>query len=975
MSYFLENHYNIKYNIEANGLRNAQIGAIHAISSHFTLFEKEPALVVMPTGTGKTAVLIMAAFIERAKRVLVISSSVLVRGQIKEEFESLKTLKQVGVVSESIDLPKVFEIITPIRSNEQWTELENYDVVIGIPPSINIGISEDIYPNPSLFDLILVDEAHHAAATTWNNILNVFHNSKKIFFTATPFRRDKKEVLGRIVYNYPLSRAKKDRVFGEIGFIPITPDTNETVDLALAKAAEKQFNEDRENGFDHYILIRTNTKKHAKELEKVYEENTTLNLRRIDSKKTYKYIKQTVRKLKDKLLDGIICVDMLGEGFDFPNLKIGVLHQPHKSLAITLQFIGRFARTNASNIGQAKFLALPNDLEIGTKQLFSEGAIWNDLIVDLSQDRIIVEDLIKNVINSFNREEDDLVREEAENISIYNLNPYCHVKIYRVTDFNIEGYLDISGHEIVHHFISEENSAIIFISKVTQSPKWINSDEIVDVNFFLFLIFFDEETNLVFIHSAIKTPQFYDLMIEKFTNNPAEKISKYDLHKVLSGLSETEIFSLGMQNRSINSGESYRTISGSHAHNSIKKTDGRMYSNGHIYGKAKNEEDTKITIGYSSGSKVWSNAYEKIPIFINWCREIGRKIESDVIVKTHTGLDHLPIGVKINNFPEKVYAAIWNRETFSDFPDLNIVSVEGELLETVNLLEFDIIIDKDQTNNQELSFDLTYEKISIPLKFSFQDHYSLRESSDFLFNVFDYSIEEYLNEYPLQFYLNDFSAIIYNELHKPNQNEILFPAEQIFDFDWVTNNTDIEIEFYDPTNPRIKLKADNNNKDSIHETIHSSLFAQDYDLIVYDHGTGEMADYITFKESPDSTMINLFHIKGSGGKESGDRVNDVYEVCGQAIKSLLWTSNKNTFNKKFLQRVNSKPQKFIKGDLTQYKALISKGKMLSFTFTIVQPGVSKNNLSSKISSILAAANDYINGNGNNEQLNVWASLD
>ena len=49
---------------------------------------------------------------------------------------------------------------------------------------------------------------------------------------------------------------------------------------------------------------------------------------------------------------------MLGEGFDFPNLKIAAIHSPHKSLVSTLQFIGRFARTNAENIGTAKFIAM-----------------------------------------------------------------------------------------------------------------------------------------------------------------------------------------------------------------------------------------------------------------------------------------------------------------------------------------------------------------------------------------------------------------------------------------------------------------------------------------------------------------------------------------------------------------------------------------------------------------------------------------
>jgi len=35
----------------------------------------------------------------------------------------------------------------------------------------------------------------------------------------------------------------------------------------------------------------------------------------------------------------------LGEGFDLPALKVAAIHDPHKSLAVTLQFVGRFARS------------------------------------------------------------------------------------------------------------------------------------------------------------------------------------------------------------------------------------------------------------------------------------------------------------------------------------------------------------------------------------------------------------------------------------------------------------------------------------------------------------------------------------------------------------------------------------------------------------------------------------------------------
>lgn len=65
MKYFEDNYSNIRYPIRKQnelGLRRAQTGAIHRIASYFTI-ESEPAIIVMPTGSGKTAVLMAAAFV------------------------------------------------------------------------------------------------------------------------------------------------------------------------------------------------------------------------------------------------------------------------------------------------------------------------------------------------------------------------------------------------------------------------------------------------------------------------------------------------------------------------------------------------------------------------------------------------------------------------------------------------------------------------------------------------------------------------------------------------------------------------------------------------------------------------------------------------------------------------------------------------------------------------------------------------
>ncbi|MGC2236542.1 MAG: DEAD/DEAH box helicase family protein [Pyrinomonadaceae bacterium] len=613
MSHFAANYEKIKYPIairDKEGLRNAQLGAVHAIASHFTLFSDEPALIIMPTGSGKTAVLNLSPYLLQANRVLVISSSVMVRGQIVDEFSTLKTLKKADVFQGNLAAPKVYEIKSPIKSVEEWNEFRKFNVVVGIPNSINEGINDELIPPIDLFDLVLVDEAHHVPAFTWNNIVKAFTDAKKIYFTATPFRRDKKEIEARKAYYYPVAKAYEDKIFGDVGYYPVITD-NPNIDLAIALEAEKVFLKDKEDGFKHFLMVRTETTDHAKALTSLYTENTGLKLKKVDSTQTYSKILKTIESLKAGDLDGIICVDMLGEGFDFPNLKIAAIHSPKKSLANTLQFIGRFARTNAENIGEAKFLAVPNDIEIGKKKLYVEGAIWNDIIKDLSEEVIIEEDEIKEVLETFEKK---IVPSSAKDaISFYNLNPYCHVKVYKAEDIDLDAVINISsGQEIIYHAVSNEHNSVIFISRETEKPKWIASDDLINVEHHFLLIYFDEETKLLFIHSSIKTNQFYDDIVKTFVVGAYERVSKYQINKVLVDISDTEFFSIGMQNRTANSGESYRIMTGPNTENAVRKSHGKNYANGHVFLKGKSNGE-EITIGYSSGAKVWSNSYQKIP--------------------------------------------------------------------------------------------------------------------------------------------------------------------------------------------------------------------------------------------------------------------------------------------------------------------------------------------------------------------------
>lgn len=946
MTYFSANYSNIKINIDEDGLRNAQIGAIHSICSHFTL-KQTPALVVLPTGTGKTAVIVMSPYLLRAKRVLVLSSSVLVRGQIIDEFSKLSTLKERKIVNSDVESPNVFEVKSPITNTEQWEELKNYDVVVGIPNSIYSSINV-IQPDKNTFDLILVDEAHHAPAKTWQGLLDYFSNCKQILFTATPFRRDKKEVPGKLIYNYPLSRAKEDNVFGEVEYYPVT--ANNEIDKNIAIRTAEIFNKDRDAGLDHYLIIRTDKKEHAKELIKIYKENTNLNIRRVDSNQSYTYIKNTIKALKDKKLDGIVCVNMLGEGFDFPNLKIAAIHKPHKSLAITLQFIGRFARTNAQNIGKAKFIATIHDFKIGKSQLFKEGSIWDNMIVELSQNRIEQEDEIKEFIEKYE------IEENKENISLelslYDLNPYFHVKIYSCNSFLLNDDFIIPNQETLYKFKNDENNSIIYITRELNKPKWLNSDSLVNIEYFVYMIYFNQEQNLLFIHSSIRTKQFYDYIAESFTTERPELIAKRDINKVLANLSNIDFFNIGMQNRTIGSGESYRTLTGNSAQNSIKKSDGRLYSNGHIFAKATSEDDKQITIGYSSGSKIWSNCYLKINEFISFCNHIGQKINSDIIVNTNSGFDNLPIGQLITEFPQEAFAIQWDEFTLKKLPKLYKIEDEDVILEEYDLINFDIII-KSQNRN-EIFIAFVNEDEEILVNYSLVNHFNYSERSRHKdYRVGDTDLIMYLNENSLKIFLIDLSTIIHHEYHPiPKEGELHYNNELIEVFEWELYNVDIEKEFYKIGEKQTEFK------NSIHEGVENHLKNGNYDIIIYDHGSGEIADHITIKNGPTIEVV-LYHAKKSGGSQSGDRVNDVYDVCGQAVKSLIWTTNKSIFKDKINSRIKDNNSKFIIGDEILLNQIFNQPKPINYSITIVQPGISKNDLSEKISTVLASTESYI----------------
>lgn len=955
MSYFEKTYGAVSYPRAGKGdegLRRAQEGALHAIGAHFSL-QTTQAIVVMPTGSGKTAVLMLTAFQQCANRVLVITPSRLVRNQITEDFSQLATLRKIGAIPKKIKSPKVLEVSEKLTSAEEWEKLRAYDVIVATPNSISPLIPGVALPPPDLFDMLLVDEAHHSPAKTWNELLAAFPKAKKVLFTATPFRRDKREIIGRFVYEFPLKEAARDEIFGKVNYVPVD-DEGQDPDVAIAREAERVLIEDREKGFNHYLMVRTDRKTRAKELVQVYHDHTSLNLLSIDSDKSYASIQQAITKLKSNDLDGIICVNMLGEGFDFPNLKIAAIHAPHKSLEVTLQFIGRFARTNAKDIGQASFLASPNNLEIEAERLYDEGAVWQEMVVNLSAGRIEKEKLIREGLEQF--EPPTEVEVKLEDISMYSLKPYNHVKIFQVRgkfDVHAEPVLPASF-AIALHRVSPDASTVMFIAKERQKPRWTNLEVFASTEYALFVVYFDQKAKLLFINASCKNEPLYKAIATSFVNGHCEQLPVHRVSRVMAGMTKPRIFNLGLRvSRVSGTGETYRISAGPEAEKSVTKSQGRSFVRGHVSGTAF-IDDKLVNFGYSSSAKAWDTSNSFIPELIEWCQTLAARISGTRAVQTGSALDYLPTAKTITRIPRSLIAVSWDPDVYAKPTEANFTNQDG-LECACPLQDLEITFDRPGCTADKIPVVVTGPGFKWHCEFSLNniDPFSATEPDAIKIRrghrVFP--LVDYLNDRCPSFHFADFSMLLRRDYYE-NSVDLPFDRNAIEVIEWEKENVDITQELGDSTaGPR-----------SIQQYLKEQLPKQNVDIVFHDHGTGEMADFLTFKCSDEEVHICLYHCKGSGGAKAGLRVDDVYEVCGQVVKCLVWLGKPRDLHDRLTYRHKQVNRRCIHGDKGLLDSIMAKAKTshkVRYELVLVQPGISRSRLPANQANVLAAANDYI----------------
>lgn len=936
------------------GLRPPQIGALHAIAAHWTV-STAPALIVMPTGTGKTEVMLAVLVMHRPKRLLVIVPSDPLRQQTFEKFSKLGVMGAAGVIGREVVLPVVGGLFGAPQPDD-IAKLEQCNVVIATMASLAaLGIMQ-LRKLLGLFDMVFFDEAHHVRAATWERLSDQLKNQLVIQFTATPFRLDGLRIPGRIIYNFPLRLAQEQGYFEQIDFLEVVSLDDDEADRQIAKLAVERLRADRAQSKNHLLLARADTHHRAERLlAEVYGPICPdLNPVVVHSQSPQRREKLEAIRLGRHLV--IICVDMFGEGYDLPQLKVAALHDIHQSLAITLQFTGRFTRTSAG-LGRATIVANVANPKVADaiEELYAEDSDWNDLIPKLSARAIQSQQEFSDFLQRM--EKSELGDDELFSLNV--LKPATSMVIFKAATFNPRNFRSAikKGVHVQRVWISKDRDYLVFITRTRASIDWATIKEANDEIWDLFILAHDAKRGVLYLNSS-QTKPLHTELAAAVCGPDAKVISGEDVFRALHGLKRISMQNVGLKPRG--NKLSFQMYVGPDVVDrispaaQINASKSNLFVLGHDGGK-------RVSIGVSAKGKIWSRSTGSIPDWRNWCEMIATRI-LDKSLPTDDYLKHTLMPTRLQALPTTaIFSVALPSAWFSEEMDaasivadgkkfnLDQVGIEGWLLAATDVIAFEFAAIGGFTATFHLKWGPAAGDFAVSQESGPTVELQHRGNKP--------RLDEYLKESPPTVFLADGSEIEGGLLKSPRDKlEHTLPLTQMEAWDW--SGVAIEVESM--------WKNGQRRAKSIQERVMTVLAGQNNTVVFDDDDAGESADVLEIAEGTDEIVFRFFHCKYAGAATPGDRAKDLYEVCGQAVRSTRWHNNPDGLIEHLHKRSlpegrNGRPTRFFKGDDRALVILRRKLRQLrcKYEVVVVQPGISKKALEADNNSILGAANHFL----------------
>ena len=352
----------------------------------------QSVMVQMPTGTGKTVLLTEVVKNEKGKVKNPCVWIVVHRRELVEQI--IETLETMLNCSSSTPDTTTSLLLADSRikvMSIQWLS-RHYQEMEEMP------------------SLIVIDEAHHAVAKTYKEVMDAYPEAKKLGLTATPCRLTRRgftDLFDVLLQSWSAKKFIADGWLSLYDYMSIREDSEDwrlvnslkkrgaDGDFSLREMSEKlNVQPSIERLCDTVIRYAANKKgityaidiAHAEHIAEAYRQHG-INAVAISSKTPLEERKAIIERFKETSVGDsyskpcnvslkqkaniqvLVNVDLFGEGFDCPDVEFIQLARPTLSLAKYLQQVGRGMRVFEGkkyclildNVGLYRLFGLPSD--------------------------------------------------------------------------------------------------------------------------------------------------------------------------------------------------------------------------------------------------------------------------------------------------------------------------------------------------------------------------------------------------------------------------------------------------------------------------------------------------------------------------------------------------------------------------------------------------------------------------------------
>lgn len=941
---------------EQPGLRTPQLGALHAVLGYWTTRRKTPATVVMPTGTGKTETMLALLVAAQLPRVLVLVPSEALREQVSGKFERLGVLQELGIVPASTLRPVVGRISHAFGSTENAHVFASAcNVIVATPQALSACTVEVRETIANLCSTLLIDEAHHVAARTWSSVRDLFSSKDVVQFTATPFREDGRFLQGKMVYEFPLREAQNQGYFSTIDYTAVM-DLRD-LDQAVARQAVARLSRDVDAGYDHVLMARVSSIVRAREVKQVYDAVAEqFHPVIINSQMGKKNQQAALNALRQKESRIIVCVNMLGEGFDMPSLKIAAVHDPQKSLGVTLQFIGRFARTSPSQqIGEAAIFVARSDIEVDRRlrELYAENSDWNSILSNLTEAVVQQQQAISDFEEQFTSLPDE--------VTLRSLLPKMSTVVYQAPsdEWYPERLIDFFGEETLYTIpigLNEQAGVAWCVVENRAEVRWGDLRSIQEVSYQLYVLYFDRARRLLYINNSSNDGVFQDLA-DRVLDGEAVRFTGSTVYRVMADIGRLVPTTVGV----IDARDQFRRFSmhvGSDVTESFSQAEAGTKSQTNISGGGYRNGEY-VTISASVKGRIWSHATARnLRQWCDWCDIIGQKLLDDTInIENVIGQFILPLRLE-EPLSGIVLAVEWpwfmhlqSMERYRlRYQDKTHEAMLTDLVPSIEIsdgsLRFEI-----KSEDWQVSYEAVVEASRLRYRCVSEDEIVLVRPQS------ERGLSEWLNENGLTFILDGDRLISDDLLYRPTWETPPFDESRLIPMDWTGIDLTKESQRAERRPDSIQFGAAQLLMDEQDE----------WDVVIDDDGSGEIADLVAMRIDQAGLLICLVHCKFSSSETPGRRVGDLYELCGQAQKSVMWRrADLVPFFKTLDARARRKQEReglspFMVGDVRKLFEIREQARVLRrrVEIVVVQPGLQAGDTSDQQLDLLASTEHYL----------------